>query len=52
MFLAATEGISIPPEKYSPEFTDFLSKCLQIEQTKRATAGELLKVSLFYYYYL
>jgi hypothetical protein len=44
MFLAATEGIVLPPEKYSQEFTDFLGKCLQIDQTKRATASELLKV--------
>lgn len=47
MFLAATEGIILPPDKYSPEFTDFLGKCLQIEQSKRITASELLKVSLF-----
>jgi hypothetical protein len=43
MFLAATEGIHVTSEKYSPDFTDFLGKCLQIDQTKRATAGELLK---------
>jgi serine/threonine protein kinase len=44
MFLAATEGIIIPSDKYSQDFTDFLGKCLQIDQTKRATASELLKV--------
>jgi len=43
MFIAATEGIILPPEKHSQDFTDFLGKCLQIDQTKRATAGELLK---------
>lgn len=43
MFLAATEGIILPPDKHSSDFTDFLGKCLQIDQTKRATASELLK---------
>jgi len=44
MFLAATEGITLPPEKtYSPEFVDFLYRCLQIDQSKRATATELLR---------
>lgn len=42
MFLGATEGINIS-SKYSPDFSDFLKKCLQIDQTKRITAGELLK---------
>jgi len=44
MFLAATEGVTIPDlEKRSPELVDFLSKCLQIDQSKRATSSELLR---------
>jgi len=44
MFLAATEGITIPrPEKFSDEFKDFLAQCLVIDQTKRATPAELKK---------
>jgi len=44
MFLAATEGIAIPDiEKRSAEFLDFIARCLQIDQTKRATSSELLR---------
>jgi len=31
------------PEKYSPEFNDFISKCLQKEPEDRLTAPELIK---------
>lgn len=44
MFLAATEGITIPhADKFSEDFKDFLGLCLQIDQTKRATPTELRK---------
>jgi len=43
MFLAATEGIPLPPDKHSPEFVDFLTQCLQIDQAKRVKSSELLK---------
>lgn len=33
------------PDKWSPEFIDFVSKCLVKNPKERATATELLKVS-------
>lgn len=44
MFVAATVGYPQPfeePERWSPEFGDFLSRCLRVNADERATAKEL-----------
>lgn len=47
MYIVATEGFPYATEKgaerWSPEFKDFLDKCLQVDQTKRPTATQLLE---------
>lgn len=35
------------PDRYSPEFIDFVSRCLVKNPDERATASELLQVSNF-----
>ena len=47
LFLIATQGSPTPkdPEQWSSTFRNFLSQCLEVESSKRATATELLKVS-------
>lgn len=46
LFLITTKGIPglKNPERWSPEFKDFVSKCLIKEAENRPTADELLKV--------
>lgn len=34
------------PDRYSPEFIDFVSRCLVKNPDERATASELLQVSI------
>ena len=31
------------PDKWSPEFLDFLRRCLELDPSKRGTADEMLK---------
>ena len=31
------------PDKWSPEFLDFLKRCLELDPNKRGTADEMLK---------
>ena len=31
------------PDKWSPEFLDFLKRCLELDPSKRGTADEMLK---------
>jgi len=51
LFLITTKGI--PPlkegDKWSPEFKDFLAKCLTKEVADRPDGTELLKVSLSFF---
>jgi len=45
MFTVATEGATqlfVEPDRWSPVFNDFLSRCLQVDPEKRSTADELL----------
>ena len=46
LFLITTKGIPDlkEPQKWSPEFRDFVSKCLDKEPESRPDANELLKV--------
>ena len=47
MFLAATEGVNVQEwlgkrkRKWSDEFVDFLQRCLEVDETKRADTDEL-----------
>jgi len=46
MFMVGSEGIKEPfedPNKWSDNFHDFISKCLQIDPSKRPSCSELLK---------
>ncbi|KAF9190855.1 signal transducing kinase of the PAK [Haplosporangium sp. Z 767] len=45
LYLIATNGTPAlqHPEKLSPDFTDFLAQCLEVDPEKRPTATELLK---------
>jgi serine/threonine protein kinase len=49
MFVAGTEGYPQPfrnPNAWSEDFKDFISRCLEIEPSRRATADELLAVRI------
>ena len=37
------------PKKWSPEFNDFIEKCLQKDPAQRASAKQLLNVSYFFF---
>ncbi|KAI9239213.1 MAG: kinase-like domain-containing protein [Podila humilis] len=45
LYLIATNGTPAlqHPEKLSPDFTDFLAQCLEVDPEKRPTATELLR---------